>query len=731
MNKNIFKVALGVALGTTLSLTSCDKEPDESDLYTFTGQTIQDFLEENDSIFSLFNVIMNRSGYDRMMDAYGTYTCYAPVNSGVAYYIDSLYNDPQAKIEHNGLTENSVYGLTDEQCKEIAQYHLSNIENTYIEVLSTPGQGRDVMTMLNTPFNSKLDNDGIVRLGNVAVVLSYDHEMTNGYVHTISDVIPRETSHVSDVMEQYPQFKIFFEALTKCELLDTLAIDRKREADGSEKKYSLANIAGRPGSSWASAQFYVPAECKISYTIFAEDSTAFAQAGIHNFDDLKRKCAEWYGGASAWYDYLSANGIQPSTGDDYANPWNVVNMFVRYHIVKAGMSYSKLVYERDANRQQGNWNYAFGGEPYDYYETLLPHTLLKVWQPLYQNTGAATSIWINRWRRNNTLTDEIGTYGSDATHDIVQDGCLIRRQSATWPSTNIRAYNGYIHAINKPLIYDENVPNGVLHERLRIDMGDILHELANNNIRYALPAEVGAMNPHSNAGNMVRLPLDYFDNLVSYNTKTKISWYTTGAWRAWQSDQLSGWDENDFAFRLPPVPSGTYEIRIIYPPMANSGLQQYYLGTSTDPSSMIPMGIPIDARYPNSGNEEDRMSTGYMLSSEFDDFGVASDLVMRNHGYMRAPASFSRGTYNTIPARVSEPQSLVENISASCRYEEGYGTSMMRKILGTYQFEPGKEYWIRLKNLLQGYDQLGFSIDFIELVPIDIVNSQDFTEDWY
>ena len=62
MNKNIFKVALGVALGTTLSLTSCDKEPDESDLYTFTGQTIQDFLEENDSIFSLFNVIMNRSG---------------------------------------------------------------------------------------------------------------------------------------------------------------------------------------------------------------------------------------------------------------------------------------------------------------------------------------------------------------------------------------------------------------------------------------------------------------------------------------------------------------------------------------------------------------------------------------------------------------------------------------------------------------------------------------------
>jgi len=33
--------------------------------------------------------------------------------------------------------------------------------------------------------------------------------------------------------------------------------------------------------------------------------------------------------------------------------------------------------------------------------------------------------------------------------------------------------------------------------------------------------------------------------------------------------------------------------------------------------------------------------------------------------------------------------------------------------------------------MLKGYDELGFSVDFIELVPLDIVNSQDYTEDWY
>ena len=723
MNKNIFKTALGIVLGSAVSFTSCQMEPDESNLYTFTGQTIQDYLQENDSIFSLFNVIMNRSGYDRMMASWGQYTCYAPINSGVEKYVDSLYNDPEAKEPHNGMTENSVAGLTDEQCKEIAQYHLSAMMNSYIEQLSNYS-GKEISTMLNTPFISKLGDDGIVRFNDVAEVTSYDHEMTNGYVHVITDVIPRTTRRVAEVLEKNPQFKLFFEALDSCGLIDTLAIDKKLNADGTTRTYHLDNKTGRPGSSWASTQFHVPTECRIKFTIFAEDSAAFAKAGIHNFADLKAKCADWYGGAAAWYDYPGKTEHPISTGDDYTNPYNVVNMFIRYHILKAGMAVSKLVYEQDAANQ--NWNYAFGGEPFDYYETMLPHTLMKIWQPLYQNTGARTNIWINRWRENNTLTDEIGTFGSEATHQIKQDGCMVVRAKS-----NIQSYNGYIHTIDRPLVYDANVPNGVLHERMRIDIGSMLYELINNDIRFASTEEIGAMNLNGTDGTMTRLPLDFFDNLVSYNTKTKISWYTTGAWRAWEADQLSGWDENDFAFRLPPVPTGDYEIRIIYPPMANSGLQQYYIGTSTNPSSMQPLGIPVDARIPDSGVEADRISSGYLLSSEFEDYGVASDLVMRNHGYMRAPASFSRGTYNQIKARITSPDELIATISNCCRYEEGYGTSMMRKILGVQHLEQNQTYWIRLKNLLTGYDQLGFSIDFIELVPLDIVNSQNFTEDWY
>lgn len=723
MNKNIVKIALGVVLGSTVAFTSCVKDPDESNLYTFTGQTIQDYLQANDSIFSLFNVIMNRSGYDRMMAAYGEYTCYAPINSGVEKYIDSLYNDPEAKVPNNGLTENSVNGLSVEQCKEIAQYHLSAMMNSYVEVLSNSA-GKEISTMLNTPFISRLDSMGIVRLNDVAEVTLYDQEMTNGYVHVITNVIPRTTRRVAEVLEKNPQFALFFEALEKCGLLDTLAVDKKLKADGTPRTYSVSDMNGRPGSGNAQGPYYYPTECKVRFTIFAEDSAAFAKAGIHNFEDLKAKCVEWYGGAAAWYDYPGKAEHPISTGDDYENTYNVVNMFVRYHIIRAGMATSKLVYEQDP--ANANWNYAFGGEPFDYYETMLPNTLMKIWQPLYQPTGAKANLWINRWRENNTLTDEIGTFGSDATHQIKQDGCMIVKSRS-----NIQSYNGYIHTLDRPLVYDANVPNGVLHERLRIDVGTMLYELINNDIRFASIEEIAAMNLNGTNGVMSRLPLDYFDNFVSYNQKTKIAWYTTGAWRAWEADQLAGWGENDFAFRLPPVPTGDYEIRIIYPPMDQSGLQQYYIGSSTNPSSMQPMGIPVDARYPDSSKDADRLATGYLLSDEFEDYGVASDLVMRNHGYMRAPASFSRGTYNTVKNRVTSPDELIANISGCCRYEEGYGTSMMRKILGVHHLEQNQTYWIRLKNLLTNYESLGFSIDFIELVPLDIVNSQSMTEDWY
>jgi hypothetical protein len=111
---------------------------------------------------------------------------------------------------------------------------------------------------------------------------------------------------------------------------------------------------------------------------------------------------------------------------------------------------------------------------------------------------------------------------------------------------------------------------------------------------------------------------------------------------------------------------------------------------------------------------------------------------MHVRGYMRAPASFSRGTYNTITDKLSSsysednPYSAARKIigGTSCRTEPGYGTMMLRRIITTQRFEQGKDYWLRIKNLVNDKN-LGWSFDFIEFVPLDIVNSQTMTEDWY
>ena len=707
MIKNICKFTLLLVFGVSITLTSCNKEPDESDLYTFTGQTIQDFLTENDSTVSSFIYILQRARLDRMMASYGQYTCFAPSNEGVAKYIDSLYNDPEAIIPNNGMSENSLEGLSDSLCTEIAKYHLTN---GLYSIIKLGGDGVTVNTMLGRPFSTSIDTLGQTVLNNVSVIISQDNEVTNGIVHLIDNVVPRSSRLISDDLDRAGVFNIFAEALRRTGLKDSLAKTDKG------KTYDMgSNNTDRDGHS-----LYYPKECRIGYTIFAETDEVFRAAGIQSFSDLCAKCKEWYADAADWYDYPRELGITISTDSDFTNRFNVVNMFVAYHILRASMAADQLVYERKSGNE--NWNYAFGGEPQDFFETMLPHTLMKIWQPMYHNTGSAVNIWINRYRANNTLTDEVGLQGSEEMHPLIREGVQITRNSAA----SIQSYNGYIHRINSILLYDRLVPQGVLNERMRIDTSTFLYELINNGIRGASPTEISAMNGGGN-GDRVAFPLDFFDNIVCYNASTVLRFNVQGAWRAHESDQFQGWNRYDFAVRLPSVPIGVYEIRMIYPPMDRGGLMQYYIGTSNKVQAMQAIGIPLDARLPL--HDDAGAAMGWTDPAAEDDYGVATDVMLRNNGYMRAPCSFSRGTYNSTTSPVTDVSQITG--STNCRTERGYGTSMIRRIVTRMQLKQSENYWLRIKNLITDDPALGWSFDFIELVPVSIVDNQNYSEDWY
>lgn len=699
-------MAVTAAMGV-MSLIACNPEPDESDLFTATGETATDYLTRHADL-SYFVQILNRCRLDRTLSSYGEFTCFAPTNDAVVAYIDSLYNDSEAAIPHNGLTENSINGLinpenqySDSLCNDIARYHLaSGVHNT----IEMGGGGCTVNTLLNRPITAEGSTDSIgrVTLNQVSVIIEADSIVTNGIVHIINKVVPRSTRLIVDELARYPEYSIFMKALQLTGLADSLVKTKK------DKQYTIKDRKDTNGN-----ELWWPEECLIAYTIFAEPDVVLQANGINSIDDLIAYANDQYAGAAGWYDYINETGNSVSTGTDYTNRFNALNMFVAYHLLYAGMPETELIFEY-SSKWVNNWNYVNGGEPFDYYETMLPHTLMKIWQP---QPGKA--LYINRYRQLNTLTDELGTTGLEATHPILSQGVRIARSTDTGLSynTNIMAYNGYIHGLRSMLVYNETVPKGVLHERMRFESTTFLPEFINNGIRFSSMAEMAVRNGGgTRSGARVAFPLDWFDGVVSYTDENKFRYNVKGAYNAWQADAFQGWGKYDLAVRMPPLPTGTYEFRLYYAPMSHGGMMQFYMGTSSNMQSMIALDIPLDVRILK---EDPRI--GWTDFTAEADSGVASDAAMRNRGYMRGPYSFKDHM------EYSEASSGNDGFNM----RRGSRNAGLRKILGRLNLKQKDEHWFRIKSVLNDDTDLKWQIDFVEFVPVDIVDNDMYTEDWY
>ncbi|MBM6992027.1 MAG: fasciclin domain-containing protein [Prevotella sp.] len=688
MTKNIIKTSIGL-LTVVITLGSCNKEPDVSNLYTSTGETIESFIE-NDSNLTSFKYILQRTGLDRNMATYGQYTCYAPTNTGVQQYIDSLWNDPEAVVPHNGMTAQSLEGLSDSLCNDIARYHLTN---GLYSIISMGGSGATITTMLGRPISSSVDTLGRTVLNGVSTIISEDNEVINGLVQVVNKVVPRTSRLLAPTMQRLEDYSIFYEALAKTGLADSVAKSNKGVT--YSKDYDHTDTDG--------ASLYTPTECKIGYTIFAESNAVMKANGINSFEDLVAYANKIYGGASSWYDYPREKGITISTGSDYTNRFNALNMFVAYHILYAAMAQDQMVFEDKPGVAAGTdkWNYVNGGEPYDYYETMLPHTLLKIWEP-----QPGKVLYINRWVLNNTLTDEVGTRGSSDMHPVKNPGIIIER-------TDITAYNGYIHPIKGMLVYDDHVPNGVLNERVRLDAETFLEELMNNGFRYMYSDEISALNG-GGSGARVAYPVNYFDDVICYNGEsTKLRTNVRGDYRAYQADTFQGWGQYDLAVRIPSMPSGLYEFRLFYSPMGHGGMMQFYWGKTKSVQDMQALSIPLDVRI-----QEDDPRIGWTAFYTEDDKGIASDEAMHNRGYMRGPFSFCGHPGD------DGDQSTVKN----CR---GDGVVTLRRVLGRINLKQSDEFWFRFKSVINDDSDLKWQLDFVEFVPVSIVDNDRYSEDWY
>ena len=687
--KLICKIAALAFVPGMLSLTSCKEDIDESNLYTFTGETIEDYLANRPDKFSSFNYILQRTELDKLLSGYGTYTCFAPDNEAVAAYIDSLYNDNTNKdLPHNGMTENSLEGLTDSLCNDIAKFHLASTKVMAINMEN----GMTINTMLGRDINTSIDSiSGKTIINSYSLITGMDNELENGVLHEVNHVIRRSNLLVSGEMEKHDDLTIFADALKLTGLADSLT-------QQSRKLTAPAN----------SYNFYTPENAVLGYTIFAETNTTLAQNEIRSITDLVAHANKVYGGCAAqgsgWYDYYRNNNIQVSTGNDYANPNNCLNMWVRYHIIKQRVSYDKMVY---------SWNEISKVPLYEYYETMLPMTLVKV---LRSSKAGAGKLFLNRYEANGSLTDQVGELGSESIHQVVDghSGIEITKQ-------NIQALNGYIHPINGMLEYEEWVPKGVLNERIRFDATTVTKELASANLRGATGAEINALNGGKKGqdgnlgGDYIRIPVDFSENMVIYNGESTRLYYLPGRennWNNFQGDEFNSKGNVDLAFRLPPVPDGTYELRVGVSLNGNRGMYQFYLGEGTNNrTKMEALDIPLDERTEIVKNMDGTpdAQTGWTLYTAMEDMGVETDQAMHNLGWMRGPLYYTVGKGTSTYARATKES--------------------IRRIVTRKELHQGT-YWFRIKSTLDD-DSRQMYFDYLELVPVNVYNNTRYLEDMY
>lgn len=691
------RMAYVLAVPTVISVASCTENIDESNLYTFKGELISTYLEHRPDSFSNFSYIVKRAGMEPILSAYGRYTCFAPLNDAVQHYVDSLYDDmSNPGLPHNGMTARSLEGLTDSLCVDIATFHLTNSK-----LLGVDMSGDPINTMLGRTITASIDSvTGNTTLNVNAQITSLDNEVENGVVHVINQVISRSNLLLASQMERQKNLSVFNEALKLTGLADSLTLTEKN------------NVGEVPNN----LGFYVPKKAGIGFTVFAETNDALRQAGINSISDLKAYADRVYGNAAQWYDYVRNNNIQISTGTDYSNPWNTLNMFVRYHILKSNLPYSRLVI---------NKNQIEGMPLYEYRETMLPYTLLKI-----TGSKADDARYLNLAVRNGSLTNTVastsdgtGGFGTDDMHEVVRPGIEINKLQGDQP------LNGSIHPISGMLIYDAVVPQVVLRERLRFDVGALLMELDNSNLRLRKETDITAMNGGkngkdgvSNKNGFVRFPPQFFDNLRFYNGVNTRLYYLPGGstgYLNYQRDEFMALGPFDFALRLPPVPDGTYELRLGFHGNFLRTIVQFFLGENTnEPMKMTALDIPLDMRLVLKPLED---GTPDPTTGWFDwkkvregDAGVASDRNMHNLGWLRGPLYFSlNGQFTGTTGR-----------------DEGGAHPSLRRIITRKVFKQG-EYWLRFKTALPANTETEFQLDYIELVPSSVYSNSTYLEDMY
>lgn len=644
-------------------MTGCSDEPDASNYYTFTGEMMSEYLKSH-SEFSEFTAIVERAEMMDLLSAYGHYTCFAPTNEAFQRY-----------YEKRGIR--SIDDLTDADCDTIARTHL--VGNMYATsemndgVLTTANMNR---RYIEVSHDLDSDSNAVVFLNRSAHIIftMQDDSVENGIMQPVTEVLESSNRMLPDVMRTNPRISLFFSALVATGLVDSLY--KFRDDDYNYKDYPRYKYTSHVNKETAT----VPDEKKYGFTAFVPtDSVLNTLYGITNLEQLYQKACEIYDAVYPEDATSEAHSFANLT--DRKNP---LNRFIAYHIL-----------DRDVK----GWNYLTPlndigiittlMNPVDWYETLLPHTMMKFERLTVRKYAGASTVgqrFINR--RYDDDYQILGTQVERAIEkEYTQD-----------------ALNGRYFYIDDIVAFSETTRDIVHNCRIRMDFSTIFPELMTNDIRqngnpkYQDPD----FDETAKYGRNFYFPNGYLKNVTSagyFVYRRPHDYYD-----CYEGDEMNLFGNYDITFKIPPVPyEGEWQVRMGYAQEPTRGIAQVYFDGK-------PQGIPLDMTIALN----DASILGSLWVSDYTSMTTTQlsedQKTLKNKGYYRGAAGGYRyngagGTTTTVFATQ---------------------TQTFRIVLCTVHMDPNQDHFLRIRSVSSkmGNDN-EFMLDYLELVPKSIYGVTD------
>jgi uncharacterized surface protein with fasciclin (FAS1) repeats len=613
-------------------VTSCKQELTNDRYYTFTGEMLTDYLQNRKEKYSDFITVLERAKIYDLLTTYGTYTCFAPTNTAIKTY-----------LAEKGLT--SVTELSEKDCDTIAYNHLIKIAYYTTDL----NDGVIPTTNMNDRYLSiSCDTDAYSNIeyyiNKTSKIILRDDSVENGVVHTIDRVLSTSNDMLPDMLQKDSTISLFYSALTKT------GFDNKIR-DYLDLSYSVSDDSAEIGILYHTGNedetAYYPKVRKYMYTGFIEPNSVFAEKGITTLSQLITYAKQIY---DATYPEDAGK-----YDEDFRNPKNPLNRFVAYHFLDRLGNYNELTITGEFKTRMNVAQYC---DVTDYYETMCPHTLLQCSAP---NEG----LFINRKGVGSLYTFR---------------GVKVYAPSET--SVDQSAVNGVYHYIDDILTYNVDTRDQVFNQRFRFDATTLSPDFMSSGAR----GRAGTTTCTGFKAGSVKDWTFTDESLVSVRNRHINFW-------SYEGDEVVVLHQFDFSFKLPPVPEGTYEIRLGYCAMPGRGIIQVFYDNQ-------PCGIPIDLRIGATNP-----NIGWVADGKDPEANKAVDKALRNRGYMKgsdAIRAYAGGTtYYVFRAQ----------------------STLFRRILTTRYLSGTEDHYLRFKQVLDN-NKAEFAFDYIELCPKSVYASE-------